>query len=344
MNRPWQRIEDAQKIIANNALKYNLLETGQAFNSRYFQIARTLLRSAAERDKPNGERLREFRESARESLEFSLFSEEPLYGDFEQLKLADSLTYLAEKIGFTNELVQNILDGRSPRERAAELVAGSNMKDVANRKQLYKAGPDAFAKSSDTIIQLAMLVDQPARELRKIIEAQDEIKQQAYAQIGKIKFAMEGTGSYPDATFTLRLAYGPVKGYEDGGKRIPFETTIAGLFERSAEHKNKPPFDIPPNWMERKNDLDLNTPFNFVSTCDIIGGNSGSPVINKNAEVVGLIFDGNIQSLVLDFAYSEQQARAVSVHSSALIEALRKVYDASPIADELTGKKRITSQ
>jgi hypothetical protein len=135
-----------------------------------------------------------------------------------------------------------------------------------------------------------------------------------------------------------------VKGYEEDGKHIPFETTMAGLYQRGAEHKNKPPFDIPPSWLKQKSKLDLKTPSNFVSTADIIGGNSGSPVINRHAEVVGLIFDGNIQSLVLDFAYSDTQARAVAVHSSALIEALRKVYDASPIADELTGKKHLYSK
>ncbi len=188
------------------------------------------------------------------------------------------------------------------------------------------------------MIELARLVDPESRAIRKIIETQGEIKQQAYAQIAKAKFEVEGTSTYPDATFTLRLAFGVVKGYTESGKKIPFETTFEGLYERSKEHHNKEPFDLPPRWVEHKNHLNLKTPLNFVCTADIIGGNSGSPVINRNAELVGIIFDGNIQSLVLDFVFSEEEARAVAVHSQGIIEALRKVYDAGALADELTGK------
>src|SRR5262249_1032297 len=150
----------------------------------------------------------------------------------------------------------------------------------------------------------AKLVDPEARAVRKQVESEvEEVKRQAYAQIAKAKYAIEGSGNYPDATFTLRLAFGVVKSYEENGQHVPFETTFAGLYARSKEHHNQPPFDLPRRWVERKDRLDLNTGFNFVCTADIIGGNSGSPVINKNAEVVGLIFDGNIQSLVLDFVY-----------------------------------------
>jgi hypothetical protein len=165
------------------------------------------------------------------------------------------------------------------------------------------------------------------------------VKRQAHSQIAKAKYALEGDSVYPDATFTLRLSYGVVKGFEDAGKSVPFETDFAGLYERSASQKNRPPFDLPQRWVDRKDKLNLKTPFNFVCTCDIIGGNSGSPVVNANAEVVGLIFDGNIQSLVLDFIFDESVARAVSVHSQGIIEALRKIYDAGALADELTGKK-----
>src|SRR5438874_4279037 len=189
------------------------------------------------------------------------------------------------------------------------------------------------------MIELARLTDADARAVRKSIETQSEAKQQAHAQISKARFAIEGTSTYPDATFTLRLAFGAVKGYEENGAQIPFQTMLAGLYERGEEHKNQPPFDIPPRWLQRKGRLNLKTPFNFVSTADIIGGNSASPVVNKNGEVVGLIFDGNIQSLVLDFIYDDVEARAVSVDSRALIEALRKVYDATDLANELQGKK-----
>ena len=214
------------------------------------------------------------------------------------------------------------------------------MKDVAFRKKLYQEGKAAVDAAHDPMIELARLMDSDARAVRKIIETQSEAKQQAHAQIARARFAIEGTSTYPDATFTLRLACGTAKGYEENGTPVPFQTTIAGLYQRSQEHQNQPPFDIPPRWLKRKGRLDLKTPFNFVSTADIIGGNSGSPVINRNAEFVGIIFDGNLQSLVLDFAYTDKQARAVSVCSQAILEALRKVYDAKDLAEELTGNRK----
>jgi len=189
------------------------------------------------------------------------------------------------------------------------------------------------------MIDLARLVDGPAREARKTYDAQEETKKQAYSQIAKARFAIEGASSYPDATFTLRLSYGSVRGYEQDGNQIPAFTDFAGLYQRSAEHENKPPFDLPQRWIDKKAKLDLSTHFNFVSDADIIGGNSGSPVVNKNNEFVGIIFDGNIQSLVLDCIFSDKQARAISVDSAAIIEALRKVYDAQPLVDELTAAK-----
>jgi hypothetical protein len=336
----WDKIAEAQKIIGDNALRYNALETGHGFHSDLFSIARTLLRAAEEKPKPNAERLREFGEAGLSSLEFQLFSEKPIYDDLEQLTLADSLTFLAGKLGYADPLVQRVLDGKSPRERASELVRGTKMRDVALRKRLYQEGKAAVDAAQDPMIELARLIDPEARAVRKIVETQSESKQQAHAQIAKARFAIEGTSSYPDATFTLRLAYGAVKGYEENGAQIPFQTTIAGLYQRGEEHKNLPPFDIPERWLKRKGRLNLKTPFNFVCTADIIGGNSGSPVVNRNAEFVGIIFDGNIQSLVLDFAFTDTQARAVSVCSQAIVEALRKVYDANNLADELTGKRR----
>jgi hypothetical protein len=335
----WERIAQAQKVIAENVKRYNVLEGGQGFNSDLFHIARTLLRSGEERPKPNSERLREFGEAGRESLEFELFSDKPIYDDFEILTLSDSLTFLTTQLGESDPLVQKVLTGKSPRERAAELVKNTKVKSVPFRKQLYEKGKEAMEAAQDPMIELARIVDPEARELRKIVEAQSEIKQQAQAQIGKARFAKEGTGQYPDATFTLRLAFGVVKGYEEDGRQIPFQTTFEGLFRRSAEHNNKPPFDLPERWIKRKSKINLKTPLNFVNTADIIGGNSGSPVVNRAGEFVGIIFDGNIQSLVSDFYYTEKQSRALAVHSQGIIEALRKVYDAGPLADELTGKK-----
>jgi hypothetical protein len=268
-------------------------------------------------------------------MELQLFSSEPIYDDLEQTKLEHSLTFMAGKLGFENPLTQKILKGKSPRERAAELIAGTKVKEVADRKKLYEQDPAAFAKSSDPMIQLVLLVDDPARAVRKTIEAEDEIKRQAYGQIAQATFKVQGATTYPDATFTLRLAFGQAKGYEEEGKQIPFETDFAGLYERSAQHDNQPPFNLPKSWVTAKDQLDLKTPYNFVSTADIIGGNSGSPVLNKNAEFVGIIFDGNIYSLVLDFIYTDQKARAVSVHSKSITEALAKVYHADDLVKEI---------
>jgi len=341
----WDRIAGAEKTRAENIRKFTMLEGARGgaagFASTYFTIARTLVRAAEERPKPNGDRLCEFRDSNRESLELELFSEEPIYDGFEQARLASALTFLANQLGYNSELVQKVLAGKSPEERAAELIKGTRLKDIAVRKALVEGGSKATAASSDSMIALARLVDPEARAVRKIMETDvDEVKRQAYAQIARAKYAVEGASTYPDATFTLRLAFGAVKGYEENGQQIPFETNFAGLYLRAKQHHNRPPFDLPPRWVERKDKLDLNTPFNFVCTADIIGGNSGSPVINRNAEVVGLIFDGNIQSLVLDFIYTDKQARAVAVHSQGIVEAIRKVYDAATLADELTGKGR----
>jgi hypothetical protein len=337
----WDRIAKAQKIRAANIRKYTLLEGAAGFNCELFDLARTLLRAAEELPKPNSQRLREFRDSNLESLQLELFSPAPIYDNYERVKLADALTFLAGELGYDDELVKNVLAGKSPQERAYELIQGTKLKDVDERKKLYKGCEKGNLKTNDPMIALARLVDPEARAVRKVMETDvEEVQRQAYGDIAKVKFALEGTSTYPDATFTLRLAFGQVKGYEENGKKVPFETTFAGLYRRAEEMKNRPPFDLPPRWAEKKDKLNLKTPMNFVCTADIIGGNSGSPVINQKAEVVGLIFDGNIQSLMLDFAYSDEQARAVSVHSAGIVEALRKVYDADELADELTGRKK----
>lgn len=336
----WDRIALAQHVIAENATTYNLLEGGGGFYSELFGIARTLLRAAEERPKPNGERLREFVESSRDSLELGLFSDKPIYDDLEELLLSDSLTYLVGEMGATNELVQKILSGKSPRARATELVQGTKVKDVSFRKKLYEGGKSGVDAAQDPMIDLARLIDPEARAARKIIENQGEAKQQAHAAIARARFAIVGTSTYPDATFTLRLAFGPVKGYEESGKQIPAHTIFAGLYERAKEQDYRPPFDLPRIWLDRKSRLDLKTPFNFVSTADIIGGNSGSPVIDRKGEFVGIIFDGNIQSLVLDFIYTDDQARAVSVDSRGIIEALRMVYRTDKLVSELNSGHR----
>ena len=186
------------------------------------------------------------------------------------------------------------------------------------------------------MIQLALLVDGPARKARRTLEEQvDEPLRQAYAKIAKARFAVGGTEVYPDATFTLRLAFGVVKGYSELGQPQPPWTTLGGAYQHSAEHQNREPFNLPKRRLNRKDQLNLATPFNFVSTADIIGGNSGSPVVNRKGQFVGIIFDGNLESLVWDFVYTDKVGRALAVHSAAIEETLRKLYDAGPLADEL---------
>jgi hypothetical protein len=343
--KAFERIAQAQKVRRKNIRNYTLLEGGQAFNSSLFGIARTLVRAAEELPKPNDQRLEGYTDTALPQLKRQLFSKAPIYDNLEQTQLADSLTWFAELLGGDNKLVKQVLNGKSPQERASELVLGTKLKDIELRKELFKGGKDAISKSQDPMILLAQIVDPESRKLRKIMETEVvEVKRQAYDQIAKAKFAVEGTNTYPDATFTLRLAYGTVKGYEENGKPVPFETTYAGLYERAKEHHNKPPFDLPQRWIKNKDKLNLKTPFNFVCTADIIGGNSGSPVINQNAELVGLIFDGNIQSLVLDFIFTEKQARAVAVCSQAIPEALNSIYDAQELASELTNGNKGTDK
>ncbi|HET6575762.1 MAG TPA: S46 family peptidase, partial [Fimbriiglobus sp.] len=338
--KAFEVIAEAEKVRAKLATDVTMYENGAGFNSHLFGIARTLVRAAEEKTKPAGERLREFADARLPSLEFQLFADEPIYDDFETLKLGDSLTALATTYGADNELVKKVLAGKSPRERAYELVSGTKIKDVDFRKKLYEGGQAAIDAANDPMIALVKLVDPKARAVRKEYETKvEEPKRQAYAALAKARYALDGTNTYPDATFTLRLAFGTVKGYQEQGQTVPPYTTFAGLYERSKEQGNRYPFELPPRWEQKRSSLDLSTPLNFVSTADIIGGNSGSPVINKNAEVVGLIFDGNIQSLVLDFIYTQEQARAVSVDSRAIVEGLRKVYDAGALADELQGKK-----
>jgi hypothetical protein len=335
----WDKIAAAQKVLGENSRRYHLLEGANGFNSTLFAFGRTLLRAAEELPKANGDRLREFRDSNLASVKDALFSKEPVYDDFEIVRLANALTFLANQLGADSDIVKGILAGKGPQERAAELVHRTGLKDADVRKRLFEGGRAAVDAAQDPMIDLARAVDPTARAVRKVIEAQNEIKRQAYAQIARAKFAVEGTSTYPDATFTLRLSFGVVKGYEENGKHIPFQTTFAGLFQRWAEHHGRPPFDLPERWLKRKDKVNLETPLNFVLTADIIGGNSGSPVVNRRGELVGIIFDGNIQSLVLDFAFTEAQARAVAVDSQGIIEALRTVYDAGGLADEVTGKK-----
>lgn len=333
----WEAIAKGRKDLAAYERDRRFLDLAAGFNTVLFSYARTLVRLAEENSKPNAQRLPEYTDARRASLELNLFSPAPIYDDFERLKLAKSLAFLQSKYGAKDPLVQKVLQGKTPDARAAELISKTKLKDVEFRKALAAGGQDAISKSGDPLIELARSIDKEARAVRKRYE--DEVvsvERTNYAKIARALFEKEGTGLYPDATFTLRLSYGAVRGYQENGKQVTPFTTLGGLYERAAKFDHKFPYVLPHRWMEKQKEIDPKVPFNFVSTNDIIGGNSGSPTINKHRELVGLIFDGNIQSLVGNFDYDESVNRAISVDVRAMLEVLRNVFDAGHIADELT--------
>jgi hypothetical protein len=333
----WDAIAKAHHAYPSFIKERRIFEQLGGFNSTYFGIARTLVRLADESQKPNAERLPEFTDARRASLELGLYSPAPIHNDLEELQLADSLGFMVELLGADNALVKQVLAGKTPEARAKEMIEGTKLGDVAVRKELAAGGKAAIDASSDPMIVVARMIDQKAREVRKRYESEvTGVERSNYAKIARALFETEGTKMYPDATFTLRLSYGAVEGYMENGKKVAPFTTLGGLFARSDSFKHEFPYNLPERWTEKKSAINLNTPFNFVSTNDIIGGNSGSPTINQNGELVGLIFDGNIQSLVGDFMYDPSVNRAISVDSRGMLEVLKKVFGANEIVSELT--------
>ena len=333
----WDAIAKAHHAYPGFIKERRIFEQLGGFNSTYFNFARTLVRLADESQKPNAERLPEYTDVRRASLELALYSPAPIHNDLEELQLADSLGFMVELLGADNELVKQVLAGKTPEARAKEMIQGTKLGDVAVRKELAAGGKAAIDASTDPMIVVARTIDAKAREVRKRYENEvTGVERANYAKIARALFETEGTKMYPDATFTLRLSYGAVEGYMENGKKVPPYTTLGGLYARSDAFKHEFPYNLPERWTEKKSAINLNTPFNFVSTNDIIGGNSGSPTINQNGELVGLIFDGNIQSLVGDFMYDPSVNRAISVDSRGMLEVLKKVFNANEIVSELT--------
>jgi hypothetical protein len=340
----WDQVDASAKAARQIVKDQMFLEGAQGLDTRLFSMARGIVRVVEEREKPNADRLPEYTEARLQSFERQLYSPSPIYPEAEKAKLADSLAFMQEKLGAGHALVTQVLAGKTPEARATELVAGSTLVDVAARKALVEGGTAAVAASTDPMIQLARAIDADSRAVRK--RAEDEVasvQRDAYAKIAQAVFATQGTSAYPDGTSTLRLSYGQVKGYTEAGKAIPPFTEFAGLYERAATFGGKPPFDVPARWVEKKGAIDLAVPFNFVSTNDIVGGNSGSPLVNARGEFVGVAFDGNIQSLPGYFIYDGSMNRTVSVDSRSIIEALRKVYDAGALVDEMLGQAAVPS-
>ena len=340
----WKAIAKSIKPQTTLYFPYNFVERDLGFDSTLAQYARILVRVTAERQKPNSQRLREYTEARLPSLEQQLFSTAPVYPTLNIASLTESLTMMRQKLGADDPTVRRALNGKTPAEAAREYIDGSKLGDPAVRKQLYEGGVSAVDASKDPLIVLMRDIDPRARKLRKQWDDKvDAVVRINTTRIAKARFAVQGTNSYPDATFTLRLAYGSIKGYEERRKYIEPYTTIGGAFQHAADHGNKGDFKLPQSWEDAKSKLDLSTPLNFVHTSDIIGGNSGSPTVDRKGEVVGIIFDGNIQSLPWDFEYDDRQGRAVSVDSRAIVESLRKIYNAGALADELVNGHEATA-
>ncbi len=339
----WKRIAGAQKEHADFHVTRYVLDALQE-RTELLRRALMIVQMVEEKKKPNEERYEEYRDSSLESAELDLYSTAPVYEGLEKALIRSGLEEAAEVLGPDHAYVKLLLDGRTPEAAAAAALKGTRLYDPEFRKDLVKKGAKLsmakwhkhLLKLGDPMIMLALRLDPVLRDLRKRFEEDVESVEEREAQkISAARFEVYGTDVPPDATFTLRIAFGVVKGYEAEGTLVPHETNFYGLYARSAAFDNKPPFDLPGRWVKNRGALDLSTPLNFVSTADITGGNSGSPVINKSGEIVGLIFDGNIDSLVLRYIFTEEKARAVSVHSSGIREALKKIYGAGAIAAEL---------
>ena len=337
--KAWDELAQAEQRYASIFKAYRFFEGAAGFSTSYFSTARTLVRLALERTKPNDERLREYRDAALPSLTRRLQSVTPIYDELEVFNFTDSLLQLQKEFGQMLE-VKWLFQGRLVEDVAKDLIAGSKLKDVEVRKKYLDGGLDAIYASDDPMIKLALLVDPTSRGLRKRYETEVEsVEARNGTLIARALFKTKGTSIPPDATSTLRLSFGAVKTYMENGKKIPITTDFKGMFDKSAKAGNKPPYELPPSFLAAKAKLNLATPLNFIATCDSIGGNSGSPVVNRKGEFSGVLFDGDIQSLPARFVYSDDQNRSVMVHSLGIIEALTKIYNAQPLVNELLGKK-----
>jgi hypothetical protein len=331
----WDAIASAHKAYAQRYKKDTIMTRALA-SAPEMTTARTIVRYVAEKEKANEKRLEEFRESNLKSLEFALFSPAPIYPALEKVTIAASLQEMAEKLGANDPFVKKTLAGKSPQERASELVEGTKLKDVAFRKELVAGGVKAVESSTDPMIVLARETDPELREVRKWrADNVESVDKSNGALIARALFATKGKDRYPDATFTLRLAFGPAKGYVENGQPVPFQVTWDAMYAHSEKHGGKAPYELPGSFLKARSGVNPKVPVNFVSTADTTGGNSGSPAINQKGELIGLAFDGNIQSLGNDVVYTEEMSRSVFVHTAAMTATLRQVYDAGAVADEL---------
>ena len=333
IGKAWDDIAAAQRTWRDIYIPYVWLEGGAGFNSDLFFTARALVRSADERAKPNSDRLREYTDARLPALRQQLAAETPVYPAFEQVRLSFSLERMREWLGPDHPVIKTALGASSPENRAKELIAGSKLGDAKTRIALFEGGQKAVAASTDPMIQLARAIDTEARSLRKIFETQvDGPVARAQQLIAEARFKAYGTNLYPDATFTLRISYGAVMGWIEAGKPVDPFTRLARMFERAT---GQPPFALPKRWLDAKGSLDLNAKANFTTNNDIVGGNSGSPMVNAAGEIIGLVFDGNIHSIAGSYWFDEEKNRTVAVHPDFIKTALQKIYPAKALAAEL---------
>jgi hypothetical protein len=331
----WDAISKAEGELASfyPQLRYY----GFVGGSTLLPMAAQIVRIASESGKPDSARLAPYRGQGIANMTGRLSGPVPIDTAFERLALAAQLRAAQSELPPNDPFIRVALAGRTPDEVAASLVRNTRVGDPAFRQSLLQGGSAAVAASTDPMIVLARGIDPFNRTVTARANALNAIIAANSEKIGQALFAAYGTALPPDATFTLRISDGVVKSFPSNGTIAPYKTTFYGLYERAAAFDDKDPFKLPKRWVDRKANLDLATPYNFVSTNDIIGGNSGSPVINRNAEVVGLVFDSNIEGVSSRFIFSTEVGRTVSVHSRGITEALRKMYDGSRIADELQG-------
>ena len=331
--RAWDEIAAVYQDYRAFYKPHMLLETRAARTSDLFVIARQVLRYAEETAKPDDKRLREYVTASLPIVERAMYSTAPIEDSLEIVMLADYLRCIQQELGSENPVVSEALGGQTWDEAARRFVTTSKLKDVAERKRLATS-LESVRASEDGMIRLARILDKPARLYRQRYEDEVEARLTAAApKIARARFAVRGTADYPDATFTLRLTFGAVRGYKNAaGAQVPFTTTFDGLYKRAT---GQDPFKLPARWLKGKSALRLTTPFNFVTTADTHGGNSGSPTLNTKGEVVGILFDGNIEGLPNNFVFTDQQARSVHVSSQGILEALRKIYRADRIVKEL---------